>query len=56
MNVQLKLNLEKLEKAAAPGTPEIVDYDDQSVDLKWSAPSTDGGAPIEKYIIEKKDK
>lgn len=39
-----------------PGTPEIVDYDNTSVDLKWEPPKKDGGAPIEKYIIEKKDK
>lgn len=39
-----------------PGTPEIVDYDNESVQLKWTKPETDGGAPIEKYIIEKKDK
>lgn len=39
-----------------PGTPEIVDYDNQSVDLKWAAPEFDGGAEIEKYIIEKKDR
>lgn len=39
-----------------PGTPEIVDYDNTSVDLKWEPPKTDGGSPIQKYIIEKKDK
>lgn len=39
-----------------PGTPEIVDYDNQSVDLKWDPPKSDGNAPIEKYIIQKKSK
>lgn len=39
-----------------PGTPEIVDYDNESVQLKWAKPESDGGARIEKYIIEKKDK
>lgn len=36
--------------------PEIVDYDNKGVDLKWTAPASDGGSPIEKYIIEKKDR
>ncbi|XP_055385446.1 twitchin isoform X34 [Condylostylus longicornis] len=39
-----------------PGTPEIVDYNNHSVDLKWDPPKSDGGAAIEKYIIEKKDR
>lgn len=39
-----------------PGTPEIVDYDNQSVQLKWAAPKSDGGAPLEKYVIQKKSK
>ncbi|VEN38543.1 unnamed protein product [Callosobruchus maculatus] len=39
-----------------PGTPEITDYDNKGVNLKWTPPANDGGAPIEKYIIEKKDK
>lgn len=44
------------EKPSKPGTPEITDYDNQSISLKWIAPSSDGGAPIEKYIVEKKQK
>lgn len=44
------------DKAAKPGTPEIADYDNQSVQLKWAKPKSDGGAPILKYIIQKKDK
>lgn len=39
----------------APGKPDIKDWDRKSADLKWAAPKNDGGAPIEKYIIEKKD-
>lgn len=55
-NHMLTLNLNTLENSSAPGKPDIVDYDNRSVDLKWTAPSVDGGVPIEKYIIEKKDK
>ena len=40
----------------APGKPEIVDYDDKSVQLKFAAPESDGGAPIIKYIIQKKER
>lgn len=45
-----------LDEPSKPKTPEIVDYDNQSVTLKWVAPEKDGGAPIEKYIIQKKDR
>jgi len=45
-----------LDEPTKPGTPEIVDYDNESVQLKWTKPESDGGAPIEKYIIEKKSK
>ncbi|XP_025833492.1 twitchin isoform X4 [Agrilus planipennis] len=38
-----------------PGKPEVKDWDKKHADLKWTAPKSDGGAPIEKYIIEKKE-
>ena len=37
-----------------PGTPDVLDWDKDHVDLEWKPPQSDGGAPIEKYIIEKK--
>ncbi|GAU87381.1 hypothetical protein RvY_00244-2 [Ramazzottius varieornatus] len=40
----------------APGKPEVTDYDKDHVDLKWAPPLNDGGAPVEKYLIEKKGK
>lgn len=40
--------------ADKPGTPEITDWDKDHVDLEWTPPVSDGGAPIEKYVIEKK--
>ena len=39
-----------------PSKPEITDYDMNHVDLKWNPPKNDGGAPILKYIVEKKPK
>ncbi|KAK0400071.1 hypothetical protein QR680_003339 [Steinernema hermaphroditum] len=39
--------------AGKPGTPEITDWDKDHADLEWTPPPDDGGAPIEKYIIEK---
>lgn len=35
---------------------KAVDWDKDHVDLEWKAPASDGGAKIEKYIIEKKDR
>lgn len=42
--------------SAPPGLPEIVDYDEHSVKLKWEKPVRDGGTPITGYIIEAMDK
>lgn len=39
-----------------PGRPEPTNWDKDFVDLKWSPPENDGGAPIEKYIIQMRDK
>lgn len=41
-----------------PGKPTDVtptDWDKDHVDLEWKLPISDGGAPIEKFIIEKKE-
>lgn len=35
---------------------EAADINKDSLTLKWEAPENDGGAPIEKYIIERRDK
>lgn len=39
-----------------PGTPKITDWDVDNVELTWSEPKHDGGAPITGYVIEKKEK
>lgn len=39
-----------------PGRPELVDWDKDFVDLEWAPPKSDGGAPIEKYIVQMRDK
>lgn len=41
--------------ADEPGRPtgvEVVDWDKDHADLKWTKPEKDGGAPITGYIIE----
>lgn len=39
-----------------PGKPDIIDYDNKSVTLKWKKPESDGGRPITHYLVEMKDK
>jgi hypothetical protein len=41
--------------ADEPGKPnnvEVVDWDKDHADLKWTKPDSDGGAPITGYVIE----
>ncbi|XP_066906154.1 immunoglobulin superfamily member 22-like, partial [Halyomorpha halys] len=44
------------DEPGAPSPPEIVDWDKDFVDLKWSPPLKDGGAPVTGYIVEKREK
>lgn len=39
-----------------PGRPDIKNWDKDFVDLEWTPPKDDGGAPIEKYIVQLRDK
>ena len=41
---------------APPGLPELVDWNENMVKLKWDLPIRDGGSPITGYIIEMMDK
>ncbi|PIO60342.1 fibronectin type III domain protein, partial [Teladorsagia circumcincta] len=36
--------------------PKVTDWDKDHADLEWKPPADDGGAPIEEYVIEQKDK
>lgn len=39
-----------------PGRPDLVDWDKDYVDLKWNSPKSDGGLPIDRYVVQKRDK
>ena len=39
-----------------PGKPRATNWDKDFVELEWAKPKEDGGAPITKYIVEKKDR
>jgi hypothetical protein len=45
-----------LDEPGKPGNVEVVDWDVDHADLKWTKPDSDGGAPITGYIIEYKEK
>ncbi|XP_058812495.1 twitchin isoform X5 [Topomyia yanbarensis] len=38
-----------------PGTPEAFDWDKNFIELRWTPPMSDGGSPITKYIVEKRE-
>lgn len=40
----------------APEKPVVKDWDEDHVDLEWEKPKSDGGSPIQEYIIQKKEK
>lgn len=44
------------DEPGAPGHLKATDWDKDHVDLEWTPPKDDGGAPVTSYIIEKKDK
>lgn len=52
------ININKLflDVADKPANVEVADHDNQSAEIKWDPPKNDGGAPIQKYIIQKKPK
>lgn len=40
----------------APGTPDATEVTGESITLAWTPPTTDGGNPIQFYIVEKREK
>lgn len=42
--------------SAPPGLPELEDWDEHHVKLKWEPPIRDGGSPITSYVVEIMDK
>lgn len=44
------------DEPSKPGRPDPTNWDKDFVDLEWKKPDSDGGAPIEKYIIQMRDK
>lgn len=39
-----------------PGTPEVLDYDKDYVEVKFAPPAKDNGAPVQGYVIEYREK
>lgn len=48
--------MKSLDEPGKPGRPKLTNWDKDFVDLEWEAPESDGGAPIERYIIQMRDK
>lgn len=40
----------------APGTPDATEVTGESITLSWAPPTSDGGNPIQYYIVEKREK
>ena len=38
-----------------PGRPEIVDYDKDYAAIHWTPSQHDGGSPIQKYVVDKRE-
>ncbi|TNN69533.1 Titin [Liparis tanakae] len=46
---------ERLYAPSAPQWLEVANITKTNADLKWQAPSSDGGSPITNYVVEKRD-
>ena len=52
MSFESLLTYPSSDKPSQPGTPEITDYDEESVGFRWSPSQSDGGSSITHYIIQ----
>ena len=52
MSFESLLTYPSSDKPSQPGTPEITDYDEESVGFRWAPSQSDGGSPITHYIIQ----
>lgn len=43
-----------LDEPGKPGNAEVIDWDADHADIKWTKPEKDGGSPIISYVIEYK--
>ena len=39
----------------APQNLRVIDYNSDYITLAWDKPDHDGGSPIQKYVVEKRD-
>lgn len=44
-----------LDTPGAPGQPEALETSEEAIVLQWTRPLSDGGAPIQGYVIEKRE-
>lgn len=44
-----------LDRPGAPGQPEAVATTDDTITLQWDRPISDGGSPIQGYVLEKRE-
>uniref|UniRef100_A0A0M3HHI8 Fibronectin type-III domain-containing protein n=1 Tax=Ascaris lumbricoides TaxID=6252 RepID=A0A0M3HHI8_ASCLU len=45
----------RIDRPGAPGQPEAVATTDDTITLQWDRPISDGGSPIQGYVLEKRE-
>lgn len=44
-----------LDKPGKPGQPTVIEVTSDSSTIIWNLPESDGGVPIQNYVVEKRD-